>query len=434
MYPGNPMSAYPTHTRVVFVSVALALALSVGISASAAAAAKKKPDLRVTAVSAPPTAVAGSGLDLTVATKNVGRRRAPGSKTGFLLSKDGRRDKGDLALAGKRTVPKLKPHRTSSGAAQLQVPATTQAGPYHLLACADVAGRIKEANESNNCRAAARLVEVAGAAPSAGGAPQSSNPPPPPENNPPPPEEPPPTEPVLGAFRFTDLDLRDPHVYAKVSVFTVDITDSGESLNGGLHEALTSDSDEDGFLDLSPVNLFEPLDQGAATTPAKIDPGARCTAPPEEVVCEPAAPIATTANNSSSGTCLGVLSGTTTASYSPEVATPTAPCFATDAMNLTFDLTGIPLTLKGVQIAASYVGNPATAETNGLIRGFMSEADADATILPADLPVVGGEPLSKLLPGGKESPAGHDDRDVREGVTGWWFYLNFTATRTPWQP
>jgi len=89
MYPGNPMSAYPTHTRVVFVSVALALALSVGISASAAAAAKKKPDLRVTAVSAPPTAVAGSGLDLTVATKNVGRRRAPGSKTGFLLSKTG---------------------------------------------------------------------------------------------------------------------------------------------------------------------------------------------------------------------------------------------------------------------------------------------------------------------------------------------------------
>ena len=82
--------------------------------------------------------------------------------------------------------------------------------------------------------------------------------------------------------------------------------------------------------------------------------------------------------------------------------------------------------------AATYVGDPATAETNGLIRGFISEADADATIIPASLPVVGGEPLSKLLPGGKENPAGHDDRDVREAVTGWWVYLNFTATRTPW--
>ena len=275
------MSAYPTHTRVVFVSVALALALAVGISASAAAAAKKKPDLRVTAVSAPPTAVAGSGLDLTVATKNVGRRRAPGSKTGFLLSKDGRRDKGDLALAGKRTVPKLKPHRTSSGAAQLQVPATTQAGPYHLLACADVAGRIKEANESNNCRAAARLVEVAGAAPAAGGAPQSSNPPSPPENNPPPPEEPPPTEPVLGAFRFTDLDLRDPHVYAKVSVFTVDITDSRDLAERRTARSLDQRQRRRRIPRPESRQSVRTARPGSGDDPGEIDPGARCTAPPQ---------------------------------------------------------------------------------------------------------------------------------------------------------
>jgi CARDB len=425
------MSAYRARTRVVFVSIALALVLPVAISPTATAAAKKKADLRVTAVSASPTTVAGSGLEVTAATKNLGRRRAPGSKTGFLLSRDGRRDKGDLALDGNRAVPKLKPRGKSSGGAQLRVPATTQAGPYHLLACADIAGRIKEANESNNCRAAASLVDVVASKPTAGGAPQSNNPPPPPE------EVPPPTGPVLGAFRFTDLDLRDPHIYVDLGLITADITDTfafGQSLNGGLQESLSTDGDEDGFLDLSPVNLFEPLDQEAATTPAKIDPGARCTAPPQEVVCEPLIPIATTANNSSTGTCLDVLTGTTTASYSPEVATPTAPCFATDEMTLTFDLAGIPLTLQGVQIAASYVGNPATAEANGLIRGFISEADADAIILPVDLPVVGGDPLSKLLPGGTENPAGHDDRDVREGVTGWWFYLNFVATRTPWEP
>jgi len=431
------MSAYRARTTLaVFVSIALALAMAVAISSTVAAAAKKKPDLRVTAVSASPTTVAGSELDVTAATKNLGGRRAPGSKTGFFLSRNGRRDKGDLALAGRRGVPKLKPRKTSSGGAQLQVPASTQAGSYHLLACADVAGRIKEANESNNCRAAAKLVEVVAAEPTAGGAPQSNNPPPS-ESNPPPSEEEPPTTPVLGAFRFTDLDLRDPHVYVAVGPLTLDITDTaplGQSLNGGLQERLSSDEDEDGFLDLSPVNLFEPLDQGAATTPATIDPGARCTAPPQEVVCQPGVPIATTANNSSTGTCLDVLPGTTTASYSPDVATPTAPCFATDEMTLTFDLAGIPLTLEGVQIGASYVGNPATAETKGLIRGFISEADADAIILPAEFPLVGGYPLSKLLPGGTENPAGHDDRDVREGVTGWWFYLNFAATRTPWQP
>ena len=214
------MSAYRARTQVVFVSIALALALPVAISPTAAAAAKKKPDLRVTAVSASPTTVAGSGLEVTAATKNLGRRRAPGSKTGFLLSRDGRRDKGDLALDGNRAVPKLKPRGKSSGGAQLRVPATTQAGPYHLLACADIAGRIKEANESNNCRAAASLVDVVASKPTAGGAPQS--------NNPPPPEEvpPTPTAPVLGAFRFTDLDLRDPHVYVDLGLITADITDT----------------------------------------------------------------------------------------------------------------------------------------------------------------------------------------------------------------
>ena len=63
------------------------------------------------------------------------------------------------------------------------------------------------------------------------------------------------------------------------------------------------------------------------------------------------------------------------------------------------------------------------------MRGFVSETDADNTILPAGLPIIGGLPLSALLPGGTGNCAAHDDRDMLEGVRGWWFYLNFSAER-----
>lgn len=53
-------------------------------------------------------------------------------------------------------------------------------------------------------------------------------------------------------------------------------------------------------------------------------------------------------------------------------------------------------------------------------------------LLPADLPVVGGQPLSILLPGGTGNCAGHDDCDLFEGVTGWWFYFEYVAEPVPW--
>jgi hypothetical protein len=240
------------------------------------------------------------------------------------------------------------------------------------------------------------------------------------------------------AFRFTDLDLRDPHVYVNF-LGAQDITDTplgGFSINGELEENLTTDEDEDGFLDMSLVTVFDPFDPVAPTMPAQVYAGAACTAPPQEIVCGPGAlpAVATTGTNASAGTCLDTIAGTLTAAYTPEVTTPTAPCFVTDEMTLTLDLAGIPLTLEGTRGAATYVGNPATAGTNGLVRGFLSEAAADATIIPASYPLVGGEPLSKLFPGGKGNPAAHDARDTRSGVLGWWMYLNFTADRTPWVP
>jgi hypothetical protein len=420
----------------------LAIPLSIALMAVVSPAdsvAKKKPDLRVTAVSTSATRAAGGGLDAADSTGNVGKWPAPRSTTGFLLSRDERRDKTDLVLDGQRAVPKLKPRGRSGGRARLGVAPSTPAGRYRLLACADIAGRIAEANESNNCKASAGFVEIVasgkgptGPIPPATTSPMTT----PPETTPP---DTIPPEPFAGAaFRFTDLDLRDPHVVIDY-LGARDVTDTpfvGFSINGELQEQLTTDGDEDGLLDLSPVNLFDPFDQEASTMPAQIDLGAACAAPPQPIACKPGtlAAIATTATNASAGTCLDVLAETTYGPYTPEITTPTAPCFATDEMELTLSLAGIPMTLEAVRVAATYVGDPATAETNGLARGFISEANADATIIPASYPLVGGKPLSSLFPGGTDNPSSHSDLDTRAGVSGWWMYLNFTASPTPWAP
>jgi hypothetical protein len=92
----------------------------------------------------------------------------------------------------------------------------------------------------------------------------------------------------------------------------------------------------------------------------------------------------------------------------------------------------VPLT--EARVGATYVGNPATNMVNGLLEGFISEADAEATIIPATIPVVGGQSLAAILPGGMGNCSTGDDRDLGpDGVTmGWWLYFNFTATQVPW--
>ena len=82
--------------------------------------------------------------------------------------------------------------------------------------------------------------------------------------------------------------------------------------------------------------------------------------------------------------------------------------------------------LRNVRIAASYAGTPPGTLVNGLIRGFLTETDANSTTIPASFPLIGGRKVATLLPGGG-SCATHDARDMADGVRGWWFYLNFTA-------
>lgn len=96
-----------------------------------------------------------------------------------------------------------------------------------------------------------------------------------------------------------------------------------------------------------------------------------------------------------------------------------------------------PVSFTNVQIAATYVGSPASNLANGLIRGFISESVANQTIIPSSFPLVGGQAFSILLPGG--DPPGpsvncssHSDKDIVDGVVGWWFYWNFTAEVVPY--
>ncbi len=231
-------------------------------------------------------------------------------------------------------------------------------------------------------------------------------------------------------FLLTDLDLRDPHFYVSV-VGCRDITDTslvGFSINGEIQASIQTDGDGDGFLDLSYVLEFLPLDQGAATLPLQFGQ-AVCTAPLAGTSCG-ALLIATpaTATLGSTLACLAPLPGTTRP-YTPAITTASPTCFASNAVTLTLDLGGIPVTLRDARVAATWVGDPATQLANGLMSGFISEADANATILPASLPLVGGQPLSALLPGGTGNCAPHSDKDVNNGVTGWWFYFNFPAAR-----
>lgn len=235
------------------------------------------------------------------------------------------------------------------------------------------------------------------------------------------------------AFRFSDLDLRDPHVHVSF-IGCRDVTDTalaGYAINGELQTLIQTDGSQppDGLLDLSYLVEFLPLDQGQATN--LIDSGsANCTAPMTGTSCGPLTPSGTAgdATLQAAAPCLVPIPGTTRP-YAPAITSTSAPCFASPTGTLSLDLGGIPVPLRDAQIAATFIGNPASNLVNGLVRGFISEADANAIIVPPTLPLIGGQPLSSLLPGGSGNCAAHSDKDVNAGVQGWWFYLNFPAAR-----
>ncbi len=129
------------------------------LAAPAAAEQPAKPDLVVTSVTAPVGSVTiGGTISLGATVRNQGAAKAPASKLGFFLSRDGKRSGDDLALGGLVTIRALKSGRKSTEGTPATIPAGTVAGDYSLLACADVRAKVGERKEKNNCRSAPPLL------------------------------------------------------------------------------------------------------------------------------------------------------------------------------------------------------------------------------------------------------------------------------------
>ncbi len=241
-------------------------------------------------------------------------------------------------------------------------------------------------------------------------------------------------------FRMSDLDLRDPHLYVSPGFGCFDFTDQdlpgfpGTSFNGQLQAAITGDSEPDGLLDASYLLEFRPFDEDASGLRLDLA-GGLCTAPVAGTSCAPdpqGVPQTASYDGLGSGSCLAPVAGTLYGPYTPEVVSTTGPCFVSSARRVTFNLNGVVLPLAELQVAGAWSATPVTGFVNGLMRGFLSEAEAANVLLPASLPIVGGQPISVLLPGGAGNCSTHDDRDTLNAVSGWWFYFNFPADTVTW--
>ncbi len=242
------------------------------------------------------------------------------------------------------------------------------------------------------------------------------------------------------AFRISDLDWRDPHLFVTMlPLGCTDITNFDnfgiKGLNPAMQLAIETDTDSDGKLDLNYLIVFDPLNQAGAGGTLAFGANVTCTAPLAGSSCSPLSLLPSYSYDNTPALCLGLLAGTTGA-YSPAITQPGTPCFVAALGTVTLNMIFFPVTLRDTYIAATYSGNPANGLVNGLIRGFITEADANATILPPSLALAGGHALSSLLRGGvnscsQPSPAVGDKDIGPGGVAGWYVYLNFVASAVP---
>lgn len=243
-------------------------------------------------------------------------------------------------------------------------------------------------------------------------------------------------------FRFSDLDLRDPHVSIPIALppplgtLCSDFTDNvipttTISFNSQIQTGFNSDTNPlDGVLDSSSLLWFRPLRQDGGV--ARVDNGgADCLAPAPPASCGASVTAVATAYTyavAASGTCLTPLSGTVGAPpYNPAIATPAAPCFVTAPETFVFDNQGTAITLIDAQLSGTLVGSPVTAISNGLLRGFLRESDANLIILTNPSNPAQSFPLSSLLAGGTGACSSRNDKDIHNGESGWWFYFNYSA-------
>jgi hypothetical protein len=193
------------------------------------------------------------------------------------------------------------------------------------------------------------------------------------------------------------VDLRDPHTYVK-NILCLDFTDASigdYSVNDAIQKALQGDSNSDGRLDDSLLLLFKP----DGSLDMLFEP--YCTAPLDTASCTKAyARVYPTPFPSANGH-LSLVPTRYHPSLQPSDLVPKITLLLQWHLSAVVNFCGNAITLQDVSVAGTLVGNPPVSILNGMLRGFLTEATADAILLPASMPVVGGLPTSALLPGGK---------------------------------
>ncbi len=221
-------------------------------------------------------------------------------------------------------------------------------------------------------------------------------------------------------FRANAIQLKDPHVFGDVGI-CADLT---SSFNSTLAAQVGSDGDGDGFLDLSLLHAFRPLE--VAGVGLRFDTGyGDCVS---STSCSwKLEPVPVTGDYSTEATmvCLEPIAGTTRPSYGT-IATPAGPCFVSELGDLVLPLFGVDMTFRGTKVAAQFTGDPPTALGTGLLMGFLRMSDADSIVVPASVPIFGGLPLSSAIRGGSGNCATGSDADTGpDSESGWWFYFGF---------
>ena len=113
---------------------------------------KVGPDLTMSGLTAPTSAVAGATISVADTVKNAGGGSSGASTMRIYFSANITFDAADQPL-GDRTVPGLAPNATNAGSTSVTIPPGTAPGVYYLIAVSDADGAVAETAESNNTRA-----------------------------------------------------------------------------------------------------------------------------------------------------------------------------------------------------------------------------------------------------------------------------------------
>jgi len=117
-----------------------------------------RPDLTVSSLQTPASAVAGTSIAIRDTTRNRDQVDGAASVTKFYLSTNNLFDGGDVLL-GSRAVPALGARANSAAATTVTIPSVTAPGRYFVIGVADADANVVESDEANNSRSRALTVK-----------------------------------------------------------------------------------------------------------------------------------------------------------------------------------------------------------------------------------------------------------------------------------